>query len=356
MAKTALIFGVTGQDGSYLSEILLDKGYEVHGVKRRSSQLNTERVDHLYEDPHVEDPKFILHYGDLTDGLNVTRLIKDVQPNEIFNLGAMSHVKVSFEMPEFTAQTAGLGLLRILESVRLLGLENKVRIAQASSSEMFGKVAEVPQSETTPFHPRSPYASAKVFAHHTGVNYREAYGMFVSNVIMFNHESPRRGETFVTRKITQGVARIKAGKQDCLFLGNLNAERDWGHAREYMEAMHGSIQLDDPDDFVIATGNSVSVRDMARHAFEVAGIGIGFRGERKNEVAEVRSVLNESRNHLIGKTVIAIDPNYYRPTEVDSLIGDATKAKNVLGWEPKVTWQELIREMVEADSKAIRNE
>ena len=347
--KVALITGVTGQDGAYLSEFLLSKGYEVHGIKRRSSQFNTERIDHLYQDPHESNVRFKLHYGDLTDSSCITRIIQEVQPDEIYNLGAMSHVQVSFEMPEYTADTDGVGALRILEAVRLLGLKDKTKIYQASTSELFGKAKEFPQTEDMPFHPRSPYGVAKLYAYWIAVNYREAYGLFACNGILYNHESPLRGETFVTRKITRAVAHIVNGRQEVLYLGNLDAKRDWGHAKDFVQAMWLMLQQDQPDDFVIATGVSTSVREFAKIAFKEAGIEIEFEGTGKDEVGLVVSNLNQNSNLKIGQEVIKVDPNYFRPTEVDQLQGDASKAKERLGWEPKIGLNELIAEMVEHD-------
>ncbi len=354
MKKIALVTGITGQDGAYLAELLLDKGYEVHGIKRRSSLFNTERIDHLYEDPHEKNRHLVLHYGDLTDSTNLIRIIQEVQPDEIYNLAAMSHVQVSFETPEYTANADGIGTLRILEAVRLLGLTKKTKIYQASSSELYGLVQEVPQKETTPFYPRSPYAVAKLYAYWITVNYREAYNMFACNGILFNHESPLRGETFVTRKITRAVAKIALGLQTCLYLGNLNSQRDWGHAKDYVEAMYLILQQEKAEDFVIATGITTSIRDFAIMAFRVAGIELEFRGEKEKETAIVVSSNNE--NILAaGTTVIKVDPRYYRPTEVDLLIGDATKAKEKLGWTPKYSLQELVTEMVESDLELFKS-
>ncbi|MDN4164750.1 GDP-mannose 4,6-dehydratase [Cytophagales bacterium LB-30] len=355
MGKKALITGITGQDGAYLSELLLAKGYEVHGIKRRSSLINTERIDHLYQDPHVENYRFRLHYGDLSDSSNITRIIQDVQPDEIYNLGAMSHVKVSFEEPEYTANVDGIGTLRILEAIRLLGLGQKTRFYQASTSELYGLVQEIPQKETTPFYPRSPYAVAKLYAYWITVNYREAYNMYACNGILFNHESPLRGETFVTRKITRGVARIALGLQDRLYVGNLDAKRDWGHAKDYVEAMWRMLQQDKAEDFVVATGETTSVRDFVKMAFEEVGIIVSFRGKGEEEVAVVEEVLKECAVE-IGHTVLAIDPRYYRPTEVDLLIGDASKAKEKLGWAPRYTLSELVKEMMEADMELFRKD
>ena len=347
--KKALITGVTGQDGAYLSELLLRKGYEVHGIKRRSSLFNTQRIDHIYEDPHIDNRHFILHYGDLTDSTNIIRIIQEVQPDEIYNLGAQSHVQVSFEEPEYTADVDALGPLRILEAVRLLGLARKTKIYQASTSELYGLVQEVPQSEKTPFYPRSPYGVAKMYAYWITVNYREAYGMFACNGILFNHESPIRGETFVTRKITRAVARIALGLQQKLYLGNLDAQRDWGHARDYVEAMWRILQQPAPDDYVIATGKTTSVRDFVRMAFREIGVELAFRGEGINETAVVVSCAHPDYQPEPGSTVVAIDPRYFRPTEVDLLIGDPTKAKEKLGWEPRYDLPSLIKDMVSAD-------
>ncbi|MCB9192427.1 MAG: GDP-mannose 4,6-dehydratase [Flavobacteriales bacterium] len=347
--KVALITGVTGQDGAYLSELLLSKGYEVHGIKRRSSLFNTERVDHLYQDPHEKDIRFKLHYGDLTDSNCITRIIQEVQPDEIYNLGAMSHVQVSFEIPEYTADADGIGALRILEAVRLLGLKDKTKVYQASTSELFGMAKEFPQNENTPFHPRSPYGVAKLYAYWIAVNYREAHGLFACNGILYNHESPLRGETFVTRKVTRAVANIFSGKQDVLYLGNLNAKRDWGHAKDFVEAMWLMLQQDEPEDFVIATGVSTSVRDFTRMAFGEVGIELEFKGSGENEVGVVSSVSTQNENLKVGQEVVKIDPNYFRPAEVDTLIGDASKAKAKLGWEPKIGLKELVSEMVKAD-------
>jgi GDPmannose 4,6-dehydratase len=347
--KKALITGVTGQDGAYLSELLLKKGYEVHGIKRRSSLFNTERIDGIYEDPHVNNRHFILHYGDLTDSTNLIRIIQEVQPDEIYNLGAMSHVKVSFDIPEYTANTDGIGTLRILEAVRLLGLTQKTKIYQASTSELYGLVQEVPQSETTPFYPRSPYGVAKMYGYWITVNYREAYNMFACNGILFNHESPLRGETFVTRKITRAVAKIVLGLQDKLWLGNLNAKRDWGHAKDYVEAMWLMLQQDQPEDFVIATGKTTEVREFVRMAFQEVGIAIEFKGENENEKGFVVSCSNPAFIIPAGTEVVAVDATYYRPTEVELLIGNPTKANKKLGWKPKYDLPALVKEMVQAD-------
>ncbi len=354
MAK-ALITGITGQDGAYLAEFLLGKGYEVHGIKRRSSIFNTQRVDHLYEDPHNTGVKFKMHYGDLSDSTNIIRIIQEVQPDEIYNLGAMSHVKVSFESPEYTADVDGIGTLRILEAVRLLGLTKKTKVYQASTSELYGLAQEVPQSETTPFYPRSPYAAAKLYAYWITVNYREAYDMFACNGILFNHESPLRGETFVTRKITMGVANIVKGKQDVLYLGNLDAKRDWGHAKDYVEAMWLMLQQEKPEDFVIATGQTTKVREFLEMAFEAVGVELEYHKEGKDEYAVVKACANPDYQLPIGQKVVAVDPNYYRPTEVDLLLGDPTKAKTKLGWQPKYTLEAMISEMVNSDLKLLEN-
>ena len=348
--KVALISGITGQDGTYLAELLLSKNYIVHGIKRRSSSFNTARIDHLYQDPHVEDRRFFLHYGDLTDSTNLIRIIQEVQPDEIYNLGAQSHVKVSFETPEYTANSDAIGTLRILEAIRILGLASKTKFYQASTSEMFGKVAHSPQSETTPFYPRSPYGVAKLYAHWISINYREAYHMFTANGILFNHESPIRGETFVTRKITRAVAKIALGLQDKVYLGNLDAQRDWGHAKDYVKAMWMMLQQDTPDDYVIATGIMNTVRDLAIKAFQCVGIELAFKGSGPDEIGYVKSS-SESYKVESGKTVIQIDPNYYRPTEVEELKGDATKARIKLGWEPTISFDALIEEMVASDLK-----
>jgi GDPmannose 4,6-dehydratase len=350
--KKALITGITGQDGAYLAELLLSKGYAVHGIKRRSSSFNTARIDHLYKDPHEKDVRFAMHYGDLTDATNLIRIIQEVQPDEIYNLAAQSHVKVSFETPEYTANSDALGTLRILEAIRILGREDKTRFYQASTSEMYGKVREVPQTETTPFYPRSPYGAAKVYAYWITVNYREAYGMFACNGILFNHESPIRGETFVTRKITRAVARMHMGLQGCLYLGNLDARRDWGHARDYVRAMWRMLQQDKPDDFVIATGEDHSVREMVEKAFAAVQVAIRWEGEGAEEKGVVASVGADSGSSLrTGDTAVRIDPRYFRPTEVDSLLGDATKAREKLGWVPEVGFDELVRTMMQEDLK-----
>lgn len=352
MTKKALITGVTGQDGSYLAEFLLAKGYEVHGIKRRSSSFNTERVDHIYQDPHESDPRFFLHYGDLTDTSNLVRLMSEIQPDEVYNLGAQSHVAVSFESPEYTADVDAIGTLRLLEAIRFLNLENKTRFYQASTSELYGLVQEIPQTEKTPFHPRSPYAVAKMYAYWIAVNYREAYGMYACNGILFNHESPRRGETFVTRKITRAMARIAQGLQDCLYLGNMNALRDWGHAKDYVEMQWLMLQQEQATDYVIATGVQVSVRDFVNKSAQRLGIEIEWRGEGAEEVGVVIAQSGDALKsglNLVGKTIVAVDPRYYRPAEVETLLGDPSKAKVELGWEPKITLDELVNEMVDSD-------
>ncbi|APG61397.1 GDP-mannose 4,6-dehydratase [Christiangramia salexigens] len=352
--KKALITGVTGQDGAYLSELLLKKGYEVHGIKRRSSLFNTDRIDHLYQDPHEKSIHFKLHYGDLSDSMNLSRIISEIQPDEIYNLGAMSHVKVSFDTPEYTGNIDGLGILRILEAVRLLGFTRKTRIYQASSSELFGKVQEVPQNENTPFYPRSPYGVAKLYGYWISVNYREAYKMFVCNGILFNHESPLRGETFVTRKITRAVARIAIGVQKILYLGNLNAKRDWGHAKDYVEAMWLMLQQDTPEDYVIATGVSTSIREFVEMAFLELGIQVNFAGEGIEEVGFVSSSSNPNFKLPKGEVVVRIDPGYKRLTEVDHLIGDASKCQKKLGWNPRYNIKTLVKEMVQADLELVQ--
>lgn len=354
--KTALITGVTGQDGAYLLELLLSKGYEVHGIKRRSSLFNTDRIDHLYQDPHDTNVNFKLHYGDLTDSTNLIRIIQQVQPDEIFNLGAMSHVQVSFETPEYTANADGIGTLRILEAVRLLGLTQRTKIYQASTSELYGLVQEVPQSERTPFYPRSPYAVAKMYAYWITVNYREAYNMYACNGILFNHESPLRGETFVTRKITRGVAKMALGMQDKLYMGNLDARRDWGHAKDYVEAMWRILQQDKPEDYVIATGITTPVREFIRMAFSEAGIEIEFKGNGIEEKGVVKSVGSHITALKTGHEIVAIDPRYFRPTEVDLLIGDPTKAQTQLGWKPQYNLEALVKEMVNADLELFKQE
>jgi len=370
MNKKALITGITGQDGAYLAEFLISKGYVVHGIKRRSSLLNTGRIDHLYQDPHVEKRNLILHYGDLTDSMNVTRVIQECRPDEIYNLGAMSHVKVSFDIPEYTANTDGLGTLRILEAIRLLDLKDQVRIYQASTSELYGLVREVPQTENTPFYPRSPYACAKLYAYWITVNYREAYGLHASNGILFNHESPIRGETFVSRKITMGLARIVLGLQEILFMGNLSSKRDWGHAKDYIKAMYLILQQEKPDDYVIATGVTTEVREFIRKTFAYVGIELTFKGEKESETGIVASINEElfidkvSREHLVkfksrikaDPLVVKVDPGYYRPTEVDILLGDPSKAHEKLGWNPQYDLDGLIREMVDSDLVMMKKE
>lgn len=368
MGKVALITGITGQDGAYLAEYLIKNGYVVHGIKRRSSMFNTDRIDHLYQDPHVENRNLVLHYGDLTDSLNLTRIIGEVQPDEIYNLAAMSHVKVSFDTPEYTANADGLGVLRILEAVRLLRLVDKTRIYQASTSELYGLVQEVPQKETTPFYPRSPYAVAKLYGYWITVNYREAYGMHASNGILFNHESPLRGETFVTRKVTRAVSRIALGIQKQVYLGNLDAKRDWGHAKDYVKAMHLILQQDQPDDYVIATGVTTSIRDFVKMAFAEIGADLEFQGEGVNEVALLagvnetvfKNVVGESYldqfKQRIGSIVVGVDPQYFRPTEVDLLIGNAEKAQKKLGWTPMYTLEDLVHDMMVSDIKLMKKE
>ena len=368
MGKVALITGITGQDGAYLTEFLIKKGYTVHGIKRRSSMFNTDRIDHLYQDPHVENRNLILHYGDLTDSLNLTRIIGEVQPDEIYNLAAMSHVKVSFDIPEYTANADGLGVLRILEAVRLLNLIPKTRIYQASTSELYGLVQEVPQRETTPFYPRSPYAVAKLYGYWITVNYREAYHMHASNGILFNHESPLRGETFVTRKVTRAVSRIVLGMQKKVYMGNLSSKRDWGHAKDYVRAMYAILQQDEPSDYVIATGITTTIRDFIRMAFEEIGVGIRFKGEGIDEVAIIESIDEglfvkkvgdaylENFKKRVGEEVVGVDPQYFRPTEVELLIGDATKARTRLGWEPEYSLAALIEDMMKNDIKLMKKE
>lgn len=362
--KVALITGVTGQDGAYLAEFLLKKGYKVHGLKRRSSLFNTDRIDHIYQDPHISDQNFVLHFGDLTDSTNLIRIIQEVQPDEIYNLAAMSHVHVSFETPEYTANADGIGTLRILEAIRILGLVNKTRVYQASTSELYGLVQAVPQSETTPFYPRSPYAVAKMYAYWITVNYREAYNIFASNGILFNHESPIRGETFVTRKITRAAAKIVLGRQDKLFLGNLNSQRDWGHAKDYVEAMYLILQQDKPEDFVISTGITTTVREFVRKSFEWLGVELEFRGTNENEVGIVKSIAENrfvelslsSKSLKIGQEVVAVDPRYFRPTEVDLLIGDSTKARTKLNWNPKYDLHGLVEDMMASDLKLMKKD
>jgi GDPmannose 4,6-dehydratase len=352
--KTALITGITGQDGAYLAELLLNKGYMVHGIKRRSSLINTSRIDHLYQHPHEENIRFKMHYGELTDGPNLIRIIQETRPDEIYNLGAMSHVKVSFDIPEYTANAVGIGVLRLMDALRILGLEKTTKVYQASSSEMFGLVREVPQNETTPFYPRSPYAVAKLYAYWIVVNYREAYDIFACNGILFNHESPLRGETFVTRKITMAVAAIVHGLQDTLYLGNLNAQRDWGHAKDYVEAMWLMLQQDKAEDFVIATGITTTVRDFVIMAFKEAGIELCFTGEGVEEKGTIAACSNPAYQLPIGKEVVAVDADYFRPTEVDLLIGDSSKARAKLGWVPKYDLAGLVKEMVETDMKKVK--
>ncbi|MFT6402295.1 MAG: GDPmannose 4,6-dehydratase [Pseudohongiellaceae bacterium] len=351
--KVALITGITGQDGSYLAELLLEKGYEVHGIKRRAASLNTERVDHIYKDRHEDNVKFFLHYGDLSDTSNIVRLIRDIEPDEIYNLGAMSHVAVSFESPEYTADVDGMGVVRILEAIRLLGFEKKTKFYQASTSELYGKVQEIPQTETTAFYPRSPYAVAKMYAYWIVVNYREAYGIYACNGILFNHESPRRGETFVTRKITRAIANIAMGIQDCLYLGNMDAKRDWGHAKDYVEMQWRMLQQDEPEDFVIATGVQYSVREFVAVAAAEVGVHLRWEGEGVDEKAIVESVEDNDPDldiaDLVGKTIVQVDPRYFRPTEVETLLGNPAKAKEKLGWVPTTTFAELVTEMVAFD-------
>jgi GDPmannose 4,6-dehydratase len=368
--KTALITGITGQDGAYLAELLLEKGYMVHGIKRRSSLFNTDRIDHLYQDPHAKDVRLKLHYGDMTDSMNLTRIIQEVQPDEIYNLAAMSHVKVSFDTPEYTANADGIGTLRLLEAVRLLGLQHKTRIYQASTSELYGLVQAVPQSETTPFYPRSPYAVAKIYAYWITVNYREAYNMYACNGILFNHESPLRGETFVTRKITRAVAKIALGLQSDLYMGNLDAQRDWGHAKDYVEAMWRILQQDTAEDYVIATGITTRVRDFIKMAFNEVGFTIRFEGEGVNEIGVLESIdadkykvamgnefdINEIQLPKMGAVIVKVDPKYFRPTEVDLLIGDPSKSKTKLGWQPKYDLKMLVEEMISSDVKLFQRD
>lgn len=349
MSKTALITGITGQDGAYLADFLLKKGYKVHGIKRRSSLINTQRIDHLYQDLHEKDVRLQLHYGDMTDSTNLIRIVQETQPDEIYNLAAMSHVKVSFDEPEYTANADGIGTLRLLEAIRILGMEKRTRVYQASTSELYGLVQAVPQSETTPFYPRSPYAVAKLYAYWITVNYREAYGIYACNGILFNHESPLRGETFVTRKITRAVAAIVKGKQQKMYMGNLDAKRDWGHAKDYVEAMWSILQQEKPEDYVIATGITTTVRDFIKMAFAETGIELEFSGEGVKEIGKVKSCNNPAYQLPAGKEVVAVDPEYFRPTEVDLLIGDATKARTKLGWTPKYDLPALVKEMVAKD-------
>lgn len=350
MKKVALITGVTGQDGSYLAELLLEKGYEVHGIKRRASSFNTQRVDHIYQDPHEANPKFHLHYGDLTDSSNLTRILKEVQPDEVYNLGAQSHVAVSFESPEYTADVDAMGTLRLLEAIRFLGLEKKTRFYQASTSELYGLVQETPQKETTPFYPRSPYAVAKMYAYWITVNYRESYGMYACNGILFNHESPRRGETFVTRKITRAIANIAQGHENCLYLGNMDALRDWGHAKDYVRMQWMMLQQDEPEDFVIATGKQISVREFVRMSAREAGIELEFIGNGVDEIAKVISVNTDLAPMVsVGDVIVKVDPRYFRPAEVETLLGDPSNAKAKLGWGPEITVEEMCAEMISAD-------
>ena len=353
--KRALITGITGQDGSYLAEFLLEKGYEVHGIKRRASLFNTQRVDHIYEDPHVANSRFRLHYGDLTDSSNLTRILSEVKPDEVYNLGAQSHVAVSFEAPEYTADVDAIGTLRLLEAIRFLGMEKTCRFYQASTSELYGLVQEIPQKETTPFHPRSPYAVAKMYAYWITVNYREAYGMYACNGILFNHESPRRGETFVTRKITRAIANIAQGLESCLFLGNIDSLRDWGHAKDYVRMQWMMLQQETPDDFVIATGKQISVREFVRLSAKEAGIQLEFSGEGVNEIATVSAVNNAIAPSVsIGDVIMKVDPRYFRPAEVETLLGDPTKAKEKLGWVPEITVEQMCAEMVASDLDVAR--
>ncbi len=352
MKKKAIITGISGQDGSYLAELLLEKGYEVHGIKRRASTFNTQRVDHIYEDPHIDNQNFVLHYGDLTDSSNLTRIISEVQPNEVYNLGAQSHVAVSFEVPEYTADVDAMGTLRLLEAIRFLGLEKKTKFYQASTSELYGLVQETPQKETTPFYPRSPYAVAKLYAYWITINYRESYGMYACNGVLFNHESPRRGETFVTRKITRGLSNISQGLEKCLFLGNMDALRDWGHAKDYVRMQWMMLQQDQPEDFVIATGVQYSVRQFVDWSAKELGIEIEFIGEGVEEKGIVKSITAEARTSIkVGDVIIQIDPRYFRPAEVETLLGDPSNAKNKLGWVPEITVQEMCAEMVQEDLK-----
>lgn len=355
MKKKALITGVTGQDGSYLAEFLLEKGYEVHGIKRRASSFNTQRVDHIYQDPHIDNKNFILHYGDLTDSSNLTRILQEVQPDEVYNLGAQSHVAVSFESPEYTADVDAMGTLRLLEAIRLLGLEKKTRFYQASTSELYGLVQEIPQKETTPFYPRSPYAVAKMYAYWITVNYRESYGMYACNGILFNHESPRRGETFVTRKITRGLSNIAQGLESCLYMGNMDALRDWGHAKDYVRMQWMMLQQEQADDFVIATGVQYSVREFISWSAKELGITLRFEGQGVDEVAIVDQIDGDNAPALkVGDIIVKVDPRYFRPAEVETLLGDPTKAKQVLGWVPEITTQEMCAEMVAADLKSAK--
>lgn len=351
MSKIALITGITGQDGAYLAEFLLKKGYTVHGLKRRTSLFNTDRIDHIYEDPHNPNPKFFLHFGDMTDSTNLIRLVQEIKPDEIYNLAAMSHVRVSFDIPEYVADTDGIGTLRLLEAIRICGLEHKTRIYQASTSELYGKVQEVPQTEKTPFYPRSPYGVAKMYAYWITVNYREAYNIFACNGILFNHESPIRGETFVTRKITRAVSRIALGLQDKFFIGNLDAKRDWGHAKDYVRMMWMILQHDNPEDWVIATGRTTSIRDFIKMAFAHIGVELEFKGQGVDEIAVIASCSNDKYQLEIAKQVLAVDEKYFRPTDVDLLIGDPTKAKEKLGWTPEISLEELVKDMMQSDLK-----
>ncbi len=354
--KVAFITGITGQDGAYLSEFLLKKGYIVHGLKRRASLFNTDRIDHLYQDPHTDERNFILHYGDMTDSTNLIRLIHQIKPDEIYNLAAMSHVQVSFQIPEYTANADGIGALRILEAVRFLGMEDKTKVYQASTSELYGQVQEVPQTETTPFYPRSPYGVAKLYAYWATVNYREAYNIFACNGILFNHESPVRGETFVTRKITRATARIALGLQDMVYIGNMDAKRDWGHAKDYVRMMWMILQADEPEDWVIATGVTTSVRDFIKMAFAEIGVSLRFEGTGVDEKAYIAACDDDRFDLEVGKQVVAVDSNYFRPTEVDLLVGDATKAKEKLGWEPEYTLSDLVKEMMKSDIKLMQKQ
>ena len=351
MSKIALITGITGQDGAYLAEFLLKKGYTVHGLKRRTSLFNTDRIDHIYEDPHNPNPKFFLHFGDMTDSTNLIRLVQEIKPDEIYNLAAMSHVRVSFDIPEYVADTDGIGTLRLLEAIRICGLENKTRIYQASTSELYGKVQEVPQTEKTPFYPRSPYGVAKMYAYWITVNYREAYNIFACNGILFNHESPIRGETFVTRKITRAVARIALGLQDNFFIGNLDAKRDWGHAKDYVRMMWMILQHDNPEDWVIATGRTTSIRDFVKMAFSYVGIELEFKGSGVDEIAVISSCSHYNYQLEIGKQILSVDKKYFRPTEVDLLVGNSSKAKEKLGWIPEISLEELVEDMMQSDLK-----
>ena len=354
--KKALITGITGQDGAYLAEFLLEKGYIVHGIKRRTSLFNTDRIDHLYQDPHIENQNFILHFGDLTDSLNLTKIINEVKPDEIYNLAAMSHVAVSFDLPEYAANVDALGTLRILEAVRLLKMENKVKIYQASTSELYGKVQEIPQTEKTPFYPRSPYGVAKLYGFWITKNYREAYNIFASNGILFNHESPIRGETFVTRKITRAISKMALGLQEKLFLGNLDSKRDWGHAKDYVRMMWMILQAENADDWVIATGKTTTVRDFVKLAFKHVGVEVEFKGQGVDEVGIISKYSKNSYKFRQGQTVVCVDPKYFRPTEVDILVGDPSKAKNELGWEPKISLEELVEDMMKSDLKLMQKD